>query len=595
MCHNQNYDLEAFEAKYEYLSKRKFDVPTEDDIITLKPLMEILKTQTKLTQIDLRKLLKQYNDARYFKNSFLIQTLYSLCDKGELEKEHEDHILNLLRIKRCKSHSGIISVTIFTASHPEYIDENGNLKKQEFSCKFNCSYCPTEPGQPKSYLKQEPGVMRANQYGFDPCKQMWGRMESLYHIGHKIDKIECLVLGGTWSSYPILYREQFIRDTYYAANTFWNKEKRDKKSLKEEIDINKDTRCRIIGLTLETRPDCINKLEIQRFRSYGCTRIQLGVQHIDNDVLKGNNRQCTTERFIKGLKLLKDSCYKIDIHLMPNLPFTTPEKDRNMLINRLLGNKKEVKVEQKGDISWEYHDIAEPSLSADQWKLYPCETTAYTEIEKWYREGSYVPYAEEDLSKLLYDTMLNMYPWVRVNRIIRDISKGYIIASSNQPNTGQTILDLLKKNKDKCMCIRFREVKEKKWDGTYQLVVRQYQASEGTEYFISAESEDKQTIYGFTRLRLCKPAVEIFPELEGCALIRELHVYSNMNPVGEDINTVQHKGIGKKLLGTAEKIAQDNGYESMAIIAGVGVQRYYEKLGYFNDSEGKGDFMIKHF
>jgi ELP3 family radical SAM enzyme/protein acetyltransferase len=280
---------------------------------------------------------------------------------------------------------------------------------------------------------------------------------------------------------------------------------------------------------------------------------------------------------------------------MPNLPFTTPEKDRNMLINRLLGNKTEVKIEQKEDISWEYHDIAEPSLSADQWKLYPCETTAYTEIEKWYREGSYVPYAEEDLSKLLYDTMLNMYPWIRVNRIIRDISKGYIIASSNQPNTGQTILDLLKKNGDKCMCIRFREVKEKKWDGTYQLVVRQYQASEGTEYFISAESEDKQTIYGFTRLRLCKPAVEIFPELEGCALIRELHVYSNMNPVGEDINTVQHKGIGKKLLGTAEKIAQDNGYESMAIIAGVGVQRYYEKLGYFNDSEGKGDFMIKHF
>jgi ELP3 family radical SAM enzyme/protein acetyltransferase len=311
--------------------------------------------------------------------------------------------------------------------------------------------------------------------------------------------------------------------------------------------------------------------------------------------LKAMNRGCTTERFMKSLKLLKDCCYKVDIHIMPNLPFSSPEKDREMLLTRFLGQNSPVNIDVKDGIEWEYYDLSEPDIQADQWKIYPCETVPYTEIEKWYREGTYKPYDPENLYQLLYDTKRAIFPFQRTNRIIRDISKPYIICSSNEPNTGQVILDDMKKNGHYCMCIRCREVKEKDWSGDYKIVIRYYRASDGDEYFISAESEDKMVLYGFTRLRLCQPATDIFPELEGCALIRELHVYGRLHEVGNHGEHVQHKGIGKTLLAQSEQIANEKGYKAMAIIAGVGVQRYYEKLGYWNDSEGKGNYMIKHF
>jgi histone acetyltransferase (RNA polymerase elongator complex component) len=602
MCHNPNYDLEAFEKRLEGHLYKEFDVPTIEEALELKPVLEDIMLMPKADQVQITRLLCKHGMkkkmCKYRKNSFLLQSSYLLIEQGWIKEEHQELIQNLLRIKRGKSHSGIQSITIFTSPYPSFTAENGQVKKQMFSCKFNCHYCPNQPGQPRSYLEFEPGVMRANRHSFDACEQIWARLQALYHIGHSIQKgckLEMIISGGTFSSYPNLYRDEFIRDTYYAANTFWDKEKRERKTLKEEIDINKDTKCRIIGLTIECRPDSITKQELIRLRSYGCTRVQLGVQHLDNDILKGINRQCTTERFVKAVKLLKDNCWKCDIHIMPNLPFSSVEKDREMLLNRFLGQKSPVKHETIDGIDWEVYDLVDEDVQADQWKLYPCEIVPYTEIEKWYRDGKYVPYAKDDLYKLLYDTKCSLFNWIRTSRLIRDIPKGYIIASSDDPNTGQLILDDLKKNGDTCSCIRCREVKEKLWDGTYKLVVRHYKASGGDEYFISAESMDKSTLYGFIRLRLCNPTGEVFPELEGCAFIRELHVYSVVNPVGEKGNVVQHKGIGKTLVSTAEKIATEKGYQSMAIIAGAGVKGYYEKLGYSNDSEGKGDFMIKYF
>jgi len=596
MCSNPNYDLESYERFLDEHLHKQFETPDENDAMKLKPVLQELTTLDKIDQNGLHKLLCKHKVAQYRKNSFLIQSLYILIEKKEIEQRYEDHIKNLLRIKRCKSHSGILSITVFTSPYPSYIDDSGRQRTQMFTCAFDCAYCPKEEGQPRSYLKGEPGVLRANRYGFDTCNQLWGRLCQLDHIGHNLRnaKLEILVLGGTWTSYPLPYREQFIRDTYYAANTFHDKTKRDRLSLSQEKILNKDANCRIIGLTVEFRPDSVTKQELINLRSYGCTRVQLGVQHIDNDVLKGVNRKCTTERFKKALQLLKNSCYKVDIHIMPNLPFSSPQKDRDMM-NSFLGLNTPIKKEYIDDIEWEHYDIREPDISADQWKLYPCETVPYTDIEQWYREGKYIPYDKDELYSILYDAKRAMYPWIRTNRIIRDIPLGYVIASSDRPNTGQMLLDDLKKNGHHCMCIRCRETKEKHWDGNYQIVVRHYKASGGNEYFISAESKDKLTLYGFTRLRLGEPATHIFPELEGCALIRELHVYSNMNPVGEDINTVQHKGIGKKLISMAETISKNNGYNNIAVISGVGSQRYYEKLGYFNDSEGVGDYMIKNF
>lgn len=590
-------DLEDYHEHLDECIKREYDSPTEEDCERLEPILDQFLAMDKITQIQVRKMLSPLNTDKYYKNSFLLRAFYIMRQEEIYNHKQERHIQELLRVKRGKSHSGVVVITVFTSPYPSYIEDDGTIKTQAYSCRFDCHYCPNMPTQPRSYLLGEPGVMRANQYEFDPCRQMWGRLETLHNIGHNIGKIEAIVLGGTWASYPIKYREQFIRDLYYAANTFWDRpsERRKQLSLKEEIDINRDTRCRIISVTLETRPDCINRKEVQLFRSYGSTRIQLGVQSIYDDVLKSINRQCTVDRVKKGLKILKDCCFKCDVHIMPGLPFVTPERDREMLIDRLYGLKSPTIVEQRGDISWELWDVAEPDLVHDQVKLYPCETVPYTEIEKWYKEGKYKPYAEELMTQLLYDTMLAIYPWVRTNRIVRDISSPYIIASANQPNTGQIVLDTLKKNKQHSMCIRFREVKEKDWDGNYITVVRQYESSGGTEYFISAESKDKHTIYGFVRLRLTTPNTEIFPELEGCALIRELHVYGKLNEVDDDrISNVQHKGIGKHLMSVAEGIAVQNGYKNIAVISGVGVQRYYEKIGFTRDSEGVGDFMIKY-
>lgn len=614
MCENPCYDLEAYESTLDDYLAREFHTPDDTDADRVKVLFDDLLgdewvNAIKVEHIELQKLLAKHKLQKYRKNSFLIQCLRILAERGLYTEAQEDRIMDLLRIKRGKSHSGILSITVFTSPYPSYVDDSGVVKEQRFTCNWNCHYCPNEPGQPRSYLKGEPGVLRANKYGFDACKQMWGRLHSLYSIGHKTRgaKLEVLVLGGTWTSYPAPYREQFVRDLYYAANTFHDGgiNRRPRGTLQEEKDANRDSDCRIIGLTVEFRPDSITKQELYRLRSYGCTRVQLGVQHIDDDILKGINRQCTTDRYKKALQMLKDVGYKVDIHLMANLPFSSVERDRKMLIDRFLGVsapvvKSEVLLEcDTGTVrcEWEKWNIAEPDLSADQWKLYPCETVPYTEIEKWYREGKYVPYAKDDLYRLLYDTKCAMYAWIRCNRIIRDIPKGYIIASSDDPNTGQILLDDMRQNGDVCMCIRCREVKEQVWDGEYTIRVREYSASGGREFFASAESADALTLYGFLRLRLCDSRKDIFPELEGCALIRELHVYGKMVTVGYTTEYVhepqQHHGVGKKLLSIAESIVKnESNLSKIAVIAGIGVQRYYEKQGY-ELIEGRGEYLVK--
>ena len=496
----------------------------------------------------------------------------SHCDLVKMYEQldiNNTKVKNLIIKKKQKSDSGVLVITVLTSAHPEYIDEDGNKQIGKFSCKHDCAYCPNEKAhegnnwtdQPRSYLFSEPAVLRANDNDFDPIKQMNARLETLKEMGHSIDKLEIIVLGGTWSEYPEQYRDDFITKLYYSANVFNNIYKRNVLSLEEEIEINQEeSNIHIIGLTLESRPDTINLDEIKKFRKYNCTRIQLGVQHTDNNVLKKINRGHNIECVYDAIKLLKDNCYKVDIHLMPNLPGSSYEMDVKMLEDSLY----------------------DPRIQVDQYKIYPTAIVPWTRIKKWYEEGSYIPYNDLKLYELIKNFKQKVQKWKRLNRIIRDIPSTYISGGYDHKyvNMRQLLQNDMKKNNWSCQCIRCREVGNNIINPEdVKLNILEYDASDGKEYFISYET-DKYLI-GFIRLRLSKNNENRLEVLKDMALIRELHVYSNLNNVGNNINeSMQHKGFGKKLVFEAEKKALENGYTKIAIISGTGVRNYYKKLGY---------------
>lgn len=501
--------------------------------------------------------------------------------------------------------SGIISVSVMTSPNP---------LGQEFSCQFDCAMCPNQPGSTRSYITDGPTAARGLRNDYDPIEQMNERLLTLFLCGHDVDKLEVLVLGGTWNSYPVEYQEWFITRLYYASNTFFDDKTvslRDVKSLEEEKLINESTVVKIIGLTLETRPDQINETTIKQFLNYGCTRIQLGVQHTDDLILKKINRQCYLKDTIRALRNLKDNCFKVDIHIMPQLPDATVEDDIKMF--KMIND--------------------DPDLQADQLKIYPCETTPWTKIEKWFLDGSYVPYPNEDMIRIVINHLTVINPWVRINRLGRDALPSHAIAGNPLSNLGQVIYDKMDKEGLVCQDMRTHEVGSKtdrmKRIDEAELRVRQYEASNGQEFHLSFETPEpdnskERVLFGFCRLRLSHISghtTEIFqtkedgklkenevgvnavPMLNNCALLRELHVYGRISRVdGTDktyddlendleIETgkVQHRGFGSKLLKKAEEIAFENGYKKMAIISGVGVRNYYRKFGY----ELEGAYMCK--
>lgn len=601
MCDFQIAGVDEIDRKFSDHLKTDFDTTvTADDITKYEPfLREVLQTET--PTINLKAIRKVF-----VKNSYLMKVAKALPDVQPSE------LLTLqerFRIKRGKSSSGVLVVTIFTAPYPSYTDEDGIFRQQKFSCKWNCYYCPNEPGQPRSYLKGEPGVLRANRYEFDCTRQMWGRMEQLLDIGHVVDKLEVIVLGGTWASYPHAYQAEFIRDMYYAANTFWDAQpRRARLSLEEEMRLNRDALSKIIGLTLETRPDTITTEEIMRFRRYGCTRVQLGIQHLDDAILKKINRRCTYEQTVAAIAMLKDWGYKVDGHFMPNLPGATPELDDRMF--KTLLNHTELEMSIPDDVRsntpitrWKHYNIENEDIQLDQWKIYPCEVVPFTVIEKWYRAGEFKPYDETHLARILMDAKRNVFPWIRLNRIIRDIPTDYIMASGDHPNMRQSLQEAMRRAGYTCKCIRCREVKLRTME-SHIYMVRQYNGSRGTECFISCESPDESVIYGFVRLRM--PSVELDPALAAAlgttappdhAWIRELHVYGKIQATNgasaphEELRadatagtqSAQHKGIGATLMHCAECIAKSFGKHHIYVISGEGTKNYYARLGYVEE------------
>lgn len=523
---------------------------------------------------------KFINKYRVFcKKSILLSVYRNMLRENEVEDN--SLLWRLLQKRAARNISGVTVITILTSPYP-----NG----QSFSCKHNCYYCPDEPGQPRSYLKKEPAVARANRNKFDPILQTEDRIKSLIICGHEIDKLEFIIEGGTYTEYPPDYLEEFHRDFIYCVNTYFDSVKREKLSIYEEIEINKKASIKIIGICIETRPDALFEVNeqtgeriswLRRFREWGVTRVQLGVQHTDNSILKKLNRGHTIEQAQEGIKYLKDNCFKVDIHLMPDLPFTTPEKDKDMID----------------------YVFDTPHLQPDQAKIYFCEVTPWTVIQKWYKSGKYKPYAQTD-EKALFDVAKHALrkcpPWVRIPRVIRDIPLTYIEGGNMYPNLRQMLTRQLEDEGLKTMDIRARECgRNTKYNPQEAIIkVRTYEANGAIDKFISFESYDEKCIFGFLRLRL--PSQEKdkqvnieFDCLNNRALIRELHVYGNVIPVGykNNNNASQHMGFGKKLLEKAEDISKKEGYSGIAVISGIGVMEYYEKRGYYyNDT-----FMVKDF
>lgn len=512
---------------------------------------------------------------RFLANKRQLSIAYRELNKEDPKKYPMLERLRTILIKRAvRSDSGILNISV-------------SMPPDKFSCRYNCHFCPNEPGMPRSYLSNEDVFLRASQVGFDAVGQVHSRLEALEKNGHPIDKLEYRVLGGTFSCYSHDIADTFIRDLYYAANIYYEP-KRERLSLEEEQVINEHSKVHVVGLGVETRPDEINDSEIIRFRRYGITRVEIGVQHTDDNLLKRINRGHGVKQSRRAIKLLKNYGFKVEIHIMTDLPGATPEGDMEC-----------------------YRQVLrdDPDLIPDYMKDYPCLDVSFTEIKKWREDGRWKPYAEntpdaEDLKRVLIYRQAITPPWVRVNRIQRDFrltneseSLGYT-SDSIKPNLAQIVKQEAEAQGIYCQCIRCREVRMEEFrPEEIKYFTDSFPASGGIEYFISAEvpRKNRNLLLGFIRLRFSSSLKNsIIPELKGnTAMIRELHVYGRVKEVGSlgRSQGAQHLGIGKKLLAHAERISRENEYYRIAIISGIGVRDYYRRFGYYKS----GSYMVKDF
>ncbi|OGZ32176.1 MAG: hypothetical protein A2V69_02115 [Candidatus Portnoybacteria bacterium RBG_13_40_8] len=480
------------------------------------------------------------------KNINLLQAYHKLLTPHKIKKSIT--LENILKTRKIRTLSGIASITVITKPYP---------------CPGICLYCPQEKNMPKSYLANEPACMRAVLTKFDPYRQVDARLKSLKLTGHITDKIELIVLGGTWSAYPKKYQNWFIGRCFDACNGY------PAKSLKSAQKANERAKNKVIGLTLETRPDYITLKEIKSMRAFGCTRVELGVQGIYDDILRKNKRGHGIKETVRATKLLKDAGFKITYHMMPNLIGSNLKKDEKMF-EELFSN---------------------PDFQPDQLKIYPCAVLETAPLYKLWKQKKYKPYTEKQLINLLIKIKEKIPPYVRIIRIIRDIPSQSIVAGNKISNLREIIAIKMKKQDKKCRCIRCREIRNSKFKvQNSKLIRKDYDASNGKEIFLSFEDTRNDKILAFLRLRITNSWT--LPILKNSALIRELHTYGQTVPVSEKIkNAQQHQNLGKRLMREAEKIVKtETPYKKISVIAGIGVRDYYRKLGY----KLKEEYMVKN-
>jgi elongator complex protein 3 len=456
-------------------------------------------------------------------------------------------VWQMLQVRSVRTLSGVAPITVLT---------------KPYQCPGRCTYCPTEANMPKSYIDTEPGAMRALRLRFDPFQQVTQRLAALEANGHVPEKCELIVLGGTWTAYPKDYQEWFMKRCYDGFNQDQLPE--GAATLDEAKTLNETAKYRVIGCTLETRPDHIDEAEVKRLRWFGVTRVQIGVQTLNKHVLALTLRDQTNERVQAATALLKEAGLKITYHMMQNLPGAVPQTD--------LQDIKTI--------------FSQSGYQPDHIKIYPCVVVRSAPLYRHWKAGRYQSYSEATLTELLAD-IKNVVPrYVRIERLVRDIPENSIVGG----NTVTNLRQIMQQKGVHCVCIRCREPRaDNSGLETAQLFIDQYESANGQEYFISFEDPQRQKLFGFVRLRLQQRSQHWYAELQDAAIIRELHVYGQLVPVAEDSRAVQHRGFGRKLMQAAETIAHDHRFTKIAVIAGVGVRKYYEKLGYTLSEE----YMIK--
>lgn len=415
-----------------------------------------------------------------------------------------------------------------------------------------CLYCPTL-NAPQSYTPESPAVLRARTYNYDSYKQTKARLKMYKNMKHPTDKIEIIIMGGTFLAYEKEFKEQFIKGCYDALN---NKKS---KTLKEAKKLNEKAKHRCVALCIETRPDICTENHIKEILNYGATRVELGVQAIDDNIYRIVNRGHKVKDVIEATQRLKKAGFKVGYHLMPGIIGSNPKKDIEMF-------KKVFK---------------NPNFKPDQIKLYPCQVLVGSKLEELYWQEEYSPYTKEQTTAILRE-MIKLTPrYCRIMRIMREIPPAYLIAGIKNIDLRKDIEEVIRKEKTKVKEIRFREIgfalrDKREVNNQIKIKKTKYKASNGVEYFIEAINKD-DILFGLLRLRLDKNKI---------ATIRELHVYGPALKLGEkQKEKYQHTGIGKNLLKTAEKITKNKRYKKLRIISGVGVRDYYKKLGYKLDKQ----------
>ncbi|MCL2687352.1 MAG: tRNA uridine(34) 5-carboxymethylaminomethyl modification radical SAM/GNAT enzyme Elp3 [Methanobrevibacter sp.] len=555
--------------------------------IIIEDILEGKLSTRRDLEIAKRKICRDFNLPKFISNIEILK--YAT----EEEREIVSHVL---RKKPTRTISGVAIVAVMC--HPHKCPHG------------RCFYCPESDVAPPSYTGEEPAALRARMFDFHPYTQTYNRLQQLSTVGHPIDKVELIIMGGTFPSRDLSYQEWFISQCLKAMNDFggWDEDKVSIKTyfpndyvLLEEVQkANEIAKVRCIGMTFETRPDYCKQEDVDRMLNIGVTRVELGVQTIYDNVYEKMERGHSVQDVIEANQILRDSGIKVAMHFMPGL---TSFQEENISTGEFPNSEENSKTEKIPNPEKDYEMFKEvfqnPNFKPDMLKIYPCLVTKGSKLYNLWKEGKYTPYTDEEAVDLIVKIKKTLPKWVRTMRIQRDIPAKLIEAGVRKSNLGELVYNRLEEETLNCKCIRCRELGHRinksktKLEiniDDFKLFREDYIATGGKEIFLSFEDEEETTLAGFLRLRFPSPQAHRKEITKNTAIVRELHVYGNMLEIGSKGETAgQHTGFGEKLLFKAEEIARENNKDEILITSGIGARNYYRKFAY----ERKGPYMAK--